>query len=76
MGLWNFVKSQVIEVIEWLDESRDTMVYRFPVAGQEIKMGAKLIVREGQAACFVNKCELADVLNPAPIRYLPKICPF
>ena len=64
MGLWDFVKSQLIEVIEWLDESRDTLVYRFPVQGQEIKMGAKLIVREGQAACFVNNGQLTDVFEP------------
>ena len=38
--------NQFIEVIEWLDESKDTLVYRFPVAGQEIKNGAQLIVRE------------------------------
>jgi len=40
MGLINFIKGQFIEVIEWTDSSADTIVYRFPVANKEIKMGA------------------------------------
>ena len=64
MALSDFVRSQFIEVIEWLDDSGDTMVYRFPVQGQEIKMGARLTVREGQFAVFVNEGRIADVFNP------------
>ncbi|MBC7798638.1 MAG: SPFH domain-containing protein [Pyrinomonadaceae bacterium] len=60
----NFVSSQFIEVIEWLDDSSDTMVYRFPVNGQEIKNGAQLIVRESQAAVFVHEGQVADVFAP------------
>ena len=45
MVLKNFIKSQLVEVIEWVDDSTDTLVYRFPVQGQEIKMGAELTVR-------------------------------
>ena len=56
--------NQFIEVIEWLDESRDTLLYRFPVAGQEIKNGAQLIVRESQAAVFVFEGQVADVFTP------------
>src|SRR3954465_4802697 len=56
--------NQFIEVIEWLDDSRDTLVYRFPVAGQEIKNGAQLIVRESQAAVFVYEGQVADVFGP------------
>lgn len=56
--------NQFIEVIEWLDDSRDTLVYRFPVAGQEIKNGAQLIVRESQAAVFVFEGQVADVFVP------------
>ena len=56
--------NQFIEVIEWLDDSRDTLVYRFPVAGQEIKNGAQLIVRESQAAVFVYEGQVADVFAP------------
>ncbi len=56
--------NQFIEVIEWLDNTGDTMVYRFPVVGQEIKNGAQLIVRESQAAVFVFEGQVADVFTP------------
>lgn len=62
--LTDFVKSQFIEVIEWLDPGHDTIVYRFPVKGQEIKMGAKLTVRESQFAVFINQGQIADVFGP------------
>ncbi len=68
MGLWDKVKNealnQFIEVIEWLDESKDTILYRFPVHGQEIKNGAQLIVRESQSAVFVHEGQVADVFGP------------
>lgn len=68
MSILDKIKSealnQFIEVIEWLDNSGDTMVYRFPVAGQEIKNGAQLIVRESQAAVFVHEGQVADVFTP------------
>lgn len=56
--------NQFIEVIEWLDNTGNTLVYRFPVAGQEIKNGAQLIVRESQAAVFVFEGQAADVFGP------------
>jgi membrane protease subunit (stomatin/prohibitin family) len=56
--------SQFIEVIEWLDDSQDTILYRFPVHGQEIKNGAQLIVRESQTAVFVFEGQVADVFTP------------
>jgi membrane protease subunit (stomatin/prohibitin family) len=58
------VGSQFIEIIEWLDESNDTLVYRFPVYNQEIKMGAQLIVRENQVALFINEGQPADLFTP------------
>jgi len=64
MGIWDFVKGELIEVIEWLDDTGDTMVWRFPDQDHEIKMGAKLTVREGQAAVFVNEGQIADVFKP------------
>jgi membrane protease subunit (stomatin/prohibitin family) len=68
MSIFDKVKeaalNQFIEVIEWLDESGNTMVYRFPVAGQEIKNGAQLIVRESQTAVFVFEGQVADVFTP------------
>lgn len=60
----NFLKSQLIEVIEWTDSSSDTMVYQFPVQNKEIKMGAQLTVRESQAAVFINEGQIADVFSP------------
>jgi len=56
--------NQFIEVIEWLDESKDTLLYRFPVYQQEIKNGAQLIVRESQTAVFVFEGQVADVFTP------------
>ena len=68
MSLMNKVKeaasNQFIEVIEWLDESKDTLLYRFPVYQQEIKNGAQLIVRESQTAVFVFEGQVADVFTP------------
>lgn len=64
MGLFKFIKGQFIEVIEWTDSSRDTIVYRFPVMGKEIKMGAQLTVRESQVAVFVNEGKIADIFSP------------
>lgn len=68
MGLFKFLKNQFIEVIEWTDNTTDTMVYRFPVENKEIKMGAQLTVRESQLAVFVNEGEIADVFYPG--RYI------
>src|SRR5215218_3675217 len=56
--------NQFIEVIEWLDNSGDTILYRFPVYQQEIKNGAQLIVRESQAAVFVFEGQAADTFGP------------
>jgi len=56
--------NQFIEVIEWLDNTGDTILYRFPVHGQEIKNGAQLIVRESQTAVFVFEGQVADVFTP------------
>jgi len=64
MGILDAIRSQFIEVIEWLDDSGNTILYRFPVQGQEIKNGARLTVRESQAAVFVYQGQIADVFSP------------
>jgi membrane protease subunit (stomatin/prohibitin family) len=64
MGLWDKLKGELIDIIEWLDDSRDTIVWRFPRYENEIKMGAKLVVRESQSAVFVNEGQVADVYQP------------
>ena len=64
MGILDFLTGEFIDVIHWTDDSRDTMVWRFEREGHEIKYGAKLTVREGQAAVFVHEGQLADVFTP------------
>ena len=62
--VFDFLKGEFIDVISWLDDTRDTMVWRFDRRGQAIKYGAKLTVREGQAAVFIHEGQLADVFTP------------
>ena len=64
MGIFDFLKGEFIDVIHWTDDTRDTMVWRFEREDHEIKYGAKLTVREGQAAVFVHEGQLADVFTP------------
>jgi len=64
MGIFDFLSGEFIDVIHWGDDTRDTMVWRFERHGHEIKYGAKLTVREGQAAVFVHEGQLADVFTP------------
>lgn len=64
MAIFNFLSGEFIDVIAWTDDTRDTMVYRFPTVGNAIKYGAKLTVREGQAAVFIHEGQLADVFSP------------
>src|SRR5260370_1051947 len=64
MAIWDALKGQLIDIIQWNDDTRDTMVWRFPRRENEIKNGAKLIVRESQVAAFVNEGQLADVFSP------------
>lgn len=64
MSLMNFITKQLIEVIEWTDDSRDTLSYRWPDEDKEIKNGAQLIVRESQQVQFVSAGQFADLFNP------------
>jgi membrane protease subunit (stomatin/prohibitin family) len=64
MGLMDKIRGEFIDIVEWLDDSRDTMVWRFPRYDNEIKMGAKLVVRESQTAVFVNEGSIADAFTP------------
>ena len=63
MGFFDKIMGEFIDVIEWIDDSNDTMVYRFERYANEIKNEAKLIVRESQVAVFVNEGEIADVFE-------------
>lgn len=64
MGLWDKLKGELVDIVEWTDSSSDTMVYRFERYDNEIKYGAKLVVRESQMAVFVNEGQFADVFKP------------
>ena len=65
MGFFSkIIKSQLVDVIEWQDNSRNTIAMRYDCAGKEIMMGAQLTVRESQMAVFVNEGKLADVFGP------------
>ena len=64
MGLADFIRSQFIEIIEWTDDSRDTLSYRFPDDDKEIKRGAQLIVRESQTVQFVYLGQYGDLFGP------------
>ena len=62
--IFSKLMGQFVDVIQWTDDSPDTMVWRFERQGNEIKYGAKLTVREGQTAVFVNEGEVADTFGP------------
>ena len=64
MGLTDFIRSQFIDIIEWTDDSRDTLSFRFPDEDKEIKNGAQLIVRESQAVQFVYLGQYGDLFGP------------
>jgi len=64
MGLFDKLKSEFVDIIEWTDSSNNTMVHRFERYGNEIKNQAKLTVRESQVAVFINEGKLADVFSP------------
>ncbi|MEP7011822.1 MAG: SPFH and helix-turn-helix domain-containing protein [Acidobacteriota bacterium] len=64
MGLTDFLKGQFIDVIEWTDDSRDTLSFRYPDEDKEIKNGAQLIVRESQVVQFVYLGEFGDLFAP------------
>lgn len=64
MGLLEKLRGELVDIVEWIDHTRDTLVWRFPRYHNQIKHGAQLIVRPGQVAVFVHRGELADVFEP------------
>ena len=64
MAILDFIKKQFIDIIEWTDDSRDTLSFRFPDEDKEIKNGAQLIVRESQVAQFVYLGQFGDTFPP------------
>src|SRR5499426_1582453 len=64
MGIMDFIKGELLEIIEWTDDTRDTLSWRFPDEDKAIKNGAQLIVRESQVAQFVYVGEFGDTFKP------------
>jgi excisionase family DNA binding protein len=64
MGLMDYLKTQFLEIIQWEDDSRDTLSYRYPDMDKEIKRGAQLIVRESQVAQFIYLGQFGDTFGP------------
>jgi membrane protease subunit (stomatin/prohibitin family) len=64
VGLFDKIRGEFIDIVEWLDNTNDTIAYRFERYNNEIKMGAKLTVRPGQKAVFVNEGQIADTFEP------------
>src|SRR6266487_2058294 len=64
MGLMNYLKTQLLDIIQWEDDSRDTLSWRFPDEDKEIKRGAQLIVRESQVAQFLYLGQFGDAFGP------------
>ncbi|MBK8492192.1 MAG: SPFH domain-containing protein [Saprospirales bacterium] len=64
MGLLDFIKGEFIEVIDWVEKDRDTILWKFPDHDANIKNGAKLTVRESQKAIFMDEGRMADVFEP------------
>ena len=64
MGILDILRSQTIDVIEWTDSTRSTLVHKYDMNGKEIMNGAQLTVRESQVAIFVDEGQLADCFGP------------
>jgi membrane protease subunit (stomatin/prohibitin family) len=63
MSLWEKAAAELLDIVEWIDDSNDTIIWRFPRFDNEIKYGAQLIVRQAQAAVFVDRGRISDVFS-------------
>jgi membrane protease subunit (stomatin/prohibitin family) len=75
MALFEKLRAELIDIIEWIDDSQHTLVWRFPRYRNQIKYGAQLIVRPGQSAVFVHQGRIADVFGPGHYRLETKNLP-
>src|SRR6218665_1272416 len=64
MGIIDYLKGQFLEIIQWQDDSRDTITFRYPDDDKEIKNGAQLIVRESQTVQFIYLGQFGDTFGP------------
>jgi membrane protease subunit (stomatin/prohibitin family) len=63
MGLFDFIKKQFVDVIQWVEDRDGVLAYRYPMPDMEIQYGAQLVVRETQMALFVDEGHMADVFG-------------
>ena len=75
MGLFDKLRGELVDIIEWIDDTRHTLVWRFPRYNNQIKNGAQLIVRPGQIAVFVHEGRMADVFEPGRYELETKVIP-
>ena len=64
MSLMDKLRAELVDIVEWIDDSQHTLVWRFPRFHNQIKQGAQLIVRPGQTAIMVSHGKIADVFTP------------
>lgn len=77
MGLFKFIKRQLLEVVEWEDDSKDTIVYRYPLEDRdELMTSSTLVVRESQCAIFMHKGKICDVFGPGTYKLTTENIPF
>jgi len=75
MGFVNKLRGELVDIIEWVDDGRNTLVWRYPRYQNEIKNGARLVVRPGQSAVFVDRGRVADVFEPGTYELATKNLP-
>jgi len=75
MALWDFVKKQFIDIIQWTEDDQGTLAYRYPMQDMEIQYGASLTVRESQLAVFVDEGRVADVFQPGRYKLTTQTIP-
>ena len=75
MGLVSKLRGELVDIVEWVDDTRNTLVWRFPRYQNEIKNGARLVVRPGQSAIFVDQGRVADVFQPGTYELITKNLP-
>jgi len=75
VALFDFIKKQFIDVLEWTESGDGTLAWRYPMADHEIQNGASLTVRESQMAVFVNEGQIADVFGPGMYKLTTQTLP-
>ena len=76
MGLFDFIRGELIEVIDWVENDQNIMLYKFPDKDANIKYGAHLTVRESQTALFLDEGQLADIYQPGRYELITENMPF